>query len=43
MIPAGIHCSDLILTDAEANQGVKDVVDKAVAQIKAWVGEYYQK
>ncbi|KAI9927094.1 hypothetical protein MW887_003477 [Aspergillus wentii] len=42
IIPGGFHCSDLYIKDATANAGVKKVVDTEVAQIKAWVDEYYK-
>lgn len=41
VIPGGFHCSDLILLNGVVNVGVQGVIDKEVAQIKAWVGEYY--
>lgn len=41
IIPGGFHCSDLILTDAAANEGVQRVVDNEVKQIVEWVAEYY--
>jgi hypothetical protein len=33
VIPAGVHCYDLILENAEVNAGVQEVVDTEVAQI----------
>lgn len=42
VIPGGFHCSDLIARDAAANDAVQAVVDNEIAQIKTWVGEYYQ-
>lgn len=41
VIPAGIHCSDLIAENGAVNEGVKEVQDNEVAQIKAWVEEFY--
>lgn len=41
LIPGGMHCSDLILRNAEANAGVQAVVEAEVSQIQSWVGEYY--
>ncbi|KAH8423270.1 putative serine peptidase [Aspergillus melleus] len=41
VIPGGFHCSDLYMTSYAANDGVRKVVDNEVAQIKAWIGEYY--
>lgn len=41
VIPGGFHCSDLRLTNAAANAGVKDVVDKSVAILKGWAREFY--
>lgn len=43
IIPGGFHCSDLILENADVNEGVQEVVDAEVAQIKAWVEEYYKQ
>jgi hypothetical protein len=42
VIPDGIHCSDLILKNGAANAGVQIVINNEVAQIKAWVNEYYE-
>lgn len=41
VIPAGIHCSDLLTENGEVNEGVKEVQDNEIAQIVAWVDEYY--
>jgi hypothetical protein len=43
IIPGGFHCSDLLARNGKANAGVQTVIDNEVAQIKAWVAEYYQK
>jgi hypothetical protein len=43
IIPGGFHCSDLRTYNGVANEGVQTVIDNEVAQIKAWVEEYYQK
>ncbi|RFU34920.1 hypothetical protein B7463_g1407, partial [Scytalidium lignicola] len=43
IIPGGFHCSDLLLSNAEANEGVQQVVDSEVAQIVQWVSEWYNK
>ncbi|KAF2089831.1 serine-type peptidase [Saccharata proteae CBS 121410] len=40
VIPAGIHCSDLLAENGEVNEGVQAVIDNEVAQIKAWVEEW---
>ncbi|KAJ5730002.1 Peptidase S28 [Penicillium malachiteum] len=42
IIPGGFHCSDLLLDNAAVNSGVQKVVEIEVAQIKAWVAEYYK-
>ncbi|OMP83342.1 putative serine protease K12H4.7 [Diplodia seriata] len=42
MIPEGIHCSDLLARNGEANEGVQAVIDGEVAQIVSWVAEYYK-
>ncbi|TVY71366.1 putative extracellular serine carboxypeptidase [Lachnellula suecica] len=41
VIPKGIHCSDMILRNGRVNAGVQTVIDNEIAQIKAWVDEYY--
>ncbi|KAL1852283.1 hypothetical protein Plec18170_006009 [Paecilomyces lecythidis] len=42
VIPSGIHCSDLLLENGAVNEGVQTVINNEVAQIKAWVEEYYK-
>ncbi|KAH7061304.1 peptidase S28 [Macrophomina phaseolina] len=41
LIPAGIHCSDLLARNGQANEGVQKVIDAEVLQIAQWVSEYY--
>lgn len=41
VIPDGIHCSDMIIKNGAVNAGVQEVIDNEVAQIVAWVDEYY--
>ncbi|KAI3393116.1 hypothetical protein diail_4715 [Diaporthe ilicicola] len=41
VIPGGIHCSDLSITNGRINAGVKAVQDAVVDQIVKWVREYY--
>jgi hypothetical protein len=41
IIPGGFHCSDLRLKNGQVNAGVQTVIDNEVAQIVAWVQEYY--
>lgn len=41
IIPGGFHCSDLILENGVVNAGVQQVIDTEVAQIVAWVKEFY--
>lgn len=43
VIPGGIHCSDLRLSNSEANEGVKEVTDAVIATMKEWVGEFYEE
>jgi hypothetical protein len=43
IIPGGFHCSDLRISNGVANEGVMKVIDNEVAQVKAWVEEYYHK
>ena len=40
MLPGAFHCSDLRLSNADANPGIREVVDREIAQIVKWVGEY---
>lgn len=40
IIPGGFHCSDLLVANGAANAGVQAIIDKEVAQIKAWVAEW---
>jgi hypothetical protein len=42
IVPGGFHCSDLRASNGVANAAVQRVVDAEIAQLKAWVGEYYQ-
>lgn len=41
LVPGGVHCPDLLTKEGAANEGVKKVQDEEIAQIKAWVEEYY--
>lgn len=41
IIPGGYHCSDYEIPNGAVNAGVKTVIDNEIAQIKAWVAEYY--
>ena len=41
IIPGGFHCSDLRVSNANANAGVKAVVDKTVGILKGWTREFY--
>ena len=43
LIPSGIHCSDLLLRNAQANEGVQNVVDIETKQIVEWVSEFYNQ
>jgi hypothetical protein len=43
IIPAGIHCSDLLAENGEVNAGVQAVIDNEISVIKAWVQEYYNQ
>ncbi len=42
VIPGGIHCSDLVYSNALANAGVMAVVEAEIATIKVWVDEFYE-
>ncbi|KAK1982254.1 serine carboxypeptidase S28 [Colletotrichum cereale] len=41
LIPGSRHCNDLLLKNADANADVKAAVTAEVAQLKAWVGDFY--
>lgn len=41
VIPGGIHCSDLLLRNGQANADVMRVIDDEIAVIKGWVQEFY--
>ena len=43
LIPSGIHCSDLIIRNAQANAGVQNVVNIETKQIVDWVQEFYDQ
>jgi hypothetical protein len=43
IIPGGFHCSDLRLKNGVVNEGVQTVIDNEVAQIVAWVKEFYEQ
>ena len=40
VVPGGFHTSDLLTRNGAANAGCKDVIDREVAQIVAWVKEW---
>ena len=42
VIEGGMHCSDFDGGNWEANEGVREVVDKASRQMREWVGEFYK-
>jgi hypothetical protein len=41
IIPGGFHCSDLILSNADANEGVRKVVEREIEVLKGWVAEWH--
>ncbi len=41
VIPGGIHCSDLLVRNGQANKGVMDIINDEVSIMKKWVQEYY--
>ena len=41
VIPSGVHCSDLHARNGAVNEGVQEIIDNEIAQIKTWVEEYY--
>ncbi|SMR51895.1 unnamed protein product [Zymoseptoria tritici ST99CH_3D1] len=41
ILPAGRHASDTYTGNARLNEGAKQVIDEVIAQLKAWVGEWY--
>ncbi len=42
VVQGGTHCSDLYGPNWEVNEGVRKLKDDVVAQMKGWVGEWYQ-
>ncbi|GAB7359605.1 hypothetical protein MBLNU230_g6789t1 [Neophaeotheca triangularis] len=43
IVPGGYHVSDFITRNGEVNAGVQAAIDREVAQLKAWVGEWPTK
>lgn len=43
IVPGGFHTSDLITRNGVANAGCKAVIDKEVAQLVTWVGQWPKK
>ncbi|RAO73404.1 uncharacterized protein BHQ10_009416 [Talaromyces amestolkiae] len=43
VMPEASHCYDLLWRNGDANAGVRDVQNKEIAQMKAWVEEWYAK
>ena len=42
-IPRGVHCSDLLIRNANADAGVRKIVDQEIAIMKGWVGDFYKQ
>lgn len=42
VIPKAAHCNDMLMRNAEANPGVRKVVDAEVAKMKEWVDAFYK-
>jgi hypothetical protein len=43
VMPEASHCYDLLWRNGDGNAGVRDVQNKEIAQMKAWVEEWYAK
>lgn len=43
LIPKAAHCNDMIIKNAQVNEGVKKVVDAEVKKMKEWVDEFYKQ
>lgn len=43
ILPNASHCFDLILENGQLDEGVQDIIDKVVAQMKAWLDEWYEQ
>lgn len=41
VVPGAAHCGDLLVRNANANEGVKKVFDAEVANIVQWAKEFY--
>ncbi|KAL1973854.1 hypothetical protein VTN31DRAFT_5414 [Thermomyces dupontii] len=41
ILPNASHCFDLNLRNARLDEGVQDAIDKALAQMKVWLDEWY--
>lgn len=37
------HCTDMVLDVAYANEGLKEIVNKATDKVAAWVKDYYNQ
>lgn len=42
VLPGGVHCSDVLTRNAEANPALRRVVDDVLKTMKKWVDEYYK-
>ena len=40
LIPNGVHCSDLVASNGEANEGIANVQQAEIEQIVKWIGEW---
>lgn len=43
LVEGGVHCSDLYGPNWEVNDKVKALAEDAAAQMKGWVGEWYEE
>ncbi|TQV94337.1 serine peptidase [Cordyceps javanica] len=41
VVAGGAHCPDMLKYNADANDGLKQVWDAEIEQVKKWVGEFY--
>ncbi|OTA06942.1 alpha/beta hydrolase [Trichoderma parareesei] len=43
VVPGAAHCGDMLVRNRNANEGVRNVFDSEVANIKQWVQEFYEQ
>ena len=43
VVPGAAHCGDMLVRNRNANEGVREVFDSEVANVKQWVQEFYEE